>query len=639
MARAPRKTARVLLVDGEPTHARQIRAALAAAGCTVRAFSSGVRALRRLDPVRPDLAVIDATLSGRPDGVDTARAIRERAPALPLLLMVDQPPAGLLNRTRDLAPFAYLSRTPEPATLRAQLHTLLQAALRAEQGQAEERFASAVLRSVGDGLLVADTAGKILFMNPVAEALTGWTLAKALGQDMASVFRTAGDPSHPLAAGTEAEARGDVQPDRILQGADGSLRTIVSTTSPVNDRAGRLVGMVVVFRDVTRRRQHERRALGHSRLEAIGKLGRNIAHEFSNILTVIAGQASSMTEYVTPHTRPHDDALRILDAVRLGGALTRRINSMVRASHAHDQAALQPVSLGHTIRETLALLGEPVAERQIRVRVRRAEDMPAVLAEPLQLGELLMDLFLNALDAMPSGGTLTVDARRQRVPHPDVRLNPNARPGFYAALRIRDSGVGMSKDALEHLFEPFYTTKTEGFHIGLGLPAVHSAMQRYGGWMRVSSEPGRGTTVMLFMPVAPPSAKPPEAPTPRRAVPVLVADDSAPERQAARTALEKAGYKVHLAAGGEEAVRLLRAHANDIQLLIVDLMMPGRDGKDVVEESLRLNPALAVIVTSGFSRNYARSALPRGAWKFLQKPFTADQFVSAVQHALEPAAV
>jgi DNA-binding NtrC family response regulator len=120
---------------------------------------------------------------------------------------------------------------------------------------------------------------------------------------------------------------------------------------------------------------------------------------------------------------------------------------------------------------------------------------------------------------------------------------------------------------------------------------------------------------------------------------VLVADDSAPERQAARTALEKAGYKVHLAAGGEEAVRLLRAHANDIQLLIVDLMMPGRDGKDVVEESLRLNPALAVIVTSGFSRNYARSALPRGAWKFLQKPFTADQFVSAVQHALEPAAV
>lgn len=498
-----------------------------------------------------------------------------------------------------------------------------------------------VLSCMGDAIIATDVSGAISFMNPMAERLTGWDRSVAIGRALSEVFRTIDEQSRqPVEAPETRALRDDTDlieesADVLLVSADGVERPIVSTVSPVNDSAGNLRGVVVTFRDTTSRRSMEQRSVNRQKMEALGKLARNIAHDFGNIIGVISGYASSLQEYLMPNSRAHEDVQHIIAAVQHANGLTKRIFGLARASSPDRDLDIRPVPLGSLVQNAATLMNDSFVRRAIRVRIHKPEKMPAIAADPGHFVDLLIDLFLNAVDAMPKGGTLTVDTRRHRLYRPDPRLNPKARPGRYIVLRVKDTGTGMTSRTLEHIFEPFFSTKTRDHHSGLGLSIVNSAIQQYGGWVKVESEPEQGSTVSIFMPEVPSSVASTPKPTAAHAS-VLVADDDDADRAQIETLLRHAGYKVHAVSDGAQAVEIHRQRPGGFDLAIIDLLLPQHDGKNIIHEFLNSTPAPAIIVVSGFSREYVRSQIAGGGWGYLQKPFAPETALATVRHSLEP---
>jgi nitrogen-specific signal transduction histidine kinase len=394
--------------------------------------------------------------------------------------------------------------------------------------------------------------------------------------------------------------------------------------------------MAVVLLDLTDQRRREKRLLDQKKMEAVGKLGQGIAAEFNNVLSSITGYAAGMTEYLLPSSRAYADARHIVDAAGHGAALVKRIHHVTQVTATEPTLTVRALPVADVVRNTVASLQKPFAERKVTFSVVRPETMPWAQTDAAHLFDVLSDLFLNAADAMPTGGTITVDAATQAFARLDPALNPVARPGSYVVLRVRDTGTGMAPDVLDRIFEPFYSTKTGGLHFGLGLAIVRSAIQQLGGWVRVASRPGQGSTFSVYLPAATPGAS--------RALPrpaghgpltVLVVDDTARQRDEAVQIIEQAGMKALPAAGGEEAVRIFHKQHRAIDVALVDMIMPRLDGSQVLRQILRLDPSAAVIVTSGFSRDFARSRLPPGNWKFIQKPYDNDQLTAAIRRALD----
>jgi len=508
--------------------------------------------------------------------------------------------------------------------------------------QEQRHWYEAVLNGIGDAVIATDVRGVVMFINPVAEHLTGWTRANAIGRRLTEVFLTLDEHSRTPVETAESRALrddtalADEPADILLVSAEGVERPIVSTVSPINDADGNLLGIVAVFRDVTSRKSMDQRVLNRQKMEALGKLSRSIAHEFSNIVGVIAGYAASIRDYTPPSSRPHEDTKRILAAVEHAAGLTKRILGVARASAPSRDLDVHPVPLDGLIQKAANLMRDGFEKRGVRVQVRSPERMPMIAVDPSHFVDLLLDLFLNAVEAMPKGGKLMIDTRRHRLVKPDPKLNPRSRPGQYTVLRIRDTGAGMPSEVLEQIFDPFFTTKPRDSHVGLGLPVVHSAIQHYGGWMKAASKPGKGSTFFLFLPEVP-AADRRAAQAARTSVgaTVLIADDDDAARVELEQVLKQAGYVVQAASGGGEAIEICRARTVAFDLAIVDLLMPDFDGKIVLEEIAKVNPSTPVIVVSGFSREYVRSTLSGGSWRYLQKPFDPEVVLATVRRTLE----
>jgi two-component system, cell cycle sensor histidine kinase and response regulator CckA len=632
----------VLIAAASAPEARALGAALRQAGYSVcRPVTSGAEALRKAAAGRIDLVLIDLPLPGSPDGLETAVRLRA-GHNLPVVLTTPAPDRQTLARIRGAVPLACLIKPVAPAQLAAAADLALALFDAGREDAAQRRRLHITLNCIAEGVITADVEGRVTFLNPVAEQLTGWRRDDAVGRPLATVFHTIDEHRRARVETPEVRALRDdtailEEPeDVLLVSFDGVERPILSTASPINDEQGNLLGVVVVFRDIASRRQVERRRLDRQRMEALGRLSSNIAHEFGNLLAVIGGHATAMGEYLLPKSRAHEDARRIVEATAHGTTLTRRILGVARASDIEGDLDIRPVPAGEVIRQAVELFREQFEERKIVVTVRGADTMPTVLADRDHLVDLVMDLCMNAADAMPKGGELTIDARSQQVLRPDKKLNVHARPGRYGVLRFQDTGVGMPPATLERIFEPFFTTKQADQHVGLGLSIVQSAIHRYGGWIRVTSEPGQGSMFAVFLPQASEAARKAAEHEARPAGgTILVADDDEGFRHELRDLLQGAGYKVHLAAGGAEAIELYHKLNDKLDLAIIDVIMPDKDGKEVLHDVLRVDPTKPVIMTSGFSREYVRTALPKGSWRFLQKPFDPEQVLLTVRRALD----
>lgn len=404
---------------------------------------------------------------------------------------------------------------------------------------------------------------------------------------------------------------------------------------PQFDGEGRVIGIVVVAQDITERKQLEDRLLQAQKLESIGRLAGGVAHDFNNLLTSIFGLITVAQREVAPDSMAHE-YLALLNLAAEGGAnLTKQLLAFARRQIIEPQV----IDLNKLVRETSNLLQRVLGE-DIEVKVELAPRGTRVKADANQLSQLLLNLALNARDAMPSGGTLSFRTAQVEMCDQE-RLLPDAAPGTYAMLSVRDTGEGLSEEARAHLFEPFFTTKDFGKGTGLGLAMCYGIVKQNGGLIGVESQVGVGTAFHVYLPVtdAPLEATPP----PRRHAPVraghetlLFVEDDDLVRQLAVTELSSHGYRLIVASNGEEALKAATGHEGDIHLLITDVIMPRMGGIELAREFRKLRPRAPVLYLSG----YTDEAL-KDATHLLRKPFAHEALLARVRSLLDapPAAL
>jgi PAS domain S-box-containing protein len=632
--------ARILIVEDEAIVASDIALTLRSLRYSViGTVATGEDAVAKAASSHPDLVLMDIRLAGEMDGIHAAHLIHKEQP-IPIIFLTAHADHATLNRAKAIAPYAYLVKPFSPRELEAALETaLFRASMERKLNEQRQWFESA-LNCIGDAIIAADVHGVVTFINPIAEQLTGWKHDKAIGRDLTEVFNTIDEQTRQPVEAPEARAlHGNIDihdetEDVLLISEGGTERPITTTVSPINDAQGNLLGIVTVFRDLTTRRQMERRVLNQQKMEALGKLSSNIAHDFNNIISLIAGYTAAMQEYLLPNTRAYDDVRRIMAAVEHAGTLSKRILGVARASEAERSLDIRPILLSDVVRSATGLLRGTLEKRKIKLVDHIPDQSAYANTDRNHFIDTLVDILLNSAEAMPDGGTITIDTKSFKLAKQDRRLNPVAKPGRYTVLRIRDTGKGMPRDIVDRIFEPFFTTKPDDNHVGLGLAVVYSTIQRYGGWIKVSSVPEKGTLLSIYLPEVSITAHPPHA-TINRSSTILVVDDDEADRRELQVILKQAGFKVITAKDGDEALVIFTRHSDKIDLVILDVIMPGKDGRAVYEEITKINPMAPVMMLSGFSRDYVRNYLPAGAWRFVQKPFDPDQILNIARRLLD----
>jgi len=390
-----------------------------------------------------------------------------------------------------------------------------------------------------------------------------------------------------------------------------------------------------VLQDITQRKQLEEQLRQSAKMEAVGMLAGGIAHDFNNLLTIINGYSHILLNAL-PKADPNRSAVeQIMKAGERAATLTRQL-----LSHSRRQV-LQPklLNLNQLLTGMEAMLRRLIGE-DIELRFAAGRDIGQVHADPGQIEQVVMNLAVNARDAMPGGGMLTIETRNVELDDSHRFAHAAMRPGKYVALVVGDNGSGMDAETLAHLFEPFFTTKGQGQGTGLGMTTVSSIAKQSGGGVEVSSEPGRGTSVTVYLPrIDQPAVAEPEAPAAKAArgsETILLVEDEEQVRHLVRDTLQREGYKVLGAPSAADARRIASAHKGPIHLLIADMVMPKEGGRELAASLAPPRPAMKVLFMSGYTdQAIVASGLPAGESGFIQKPFTPAALSSKVREILE----
>ena len=415
---------------------------------------------------------------------------------------------------------------------------------------------------------------------------------------------------------------------------DGTLIDVDIESQPITF-AGRPARLVLA-RDVTARRQLEDQLRQAQKMEAVGQLAGGIAHDFNNLLTAILGCTQLLL-----HATPLDDARRedveeIKNAGLRAAELTRQLLAFSRRQVLAPKLLDMNAVVANMDKMLRRLIGEDVA-----LATELAAELGPVSADPGQLEQVLLNLAVNARDAMPQGGRLTIATANVMLTEEYAERHHRLPPGHYVLLAVSDTGVGMDAATQKHLFEPFFTTKEVGKGTGLGLATVYGIVKQSGGYIWVYSEQGHGTTVKVYLPRVAGAAEPlpaaEAAPELRRGTEtVLLVEDAAPVRTLARKSLESCGYRVLDAADGRAALELSAGHAGGIDILVTDVVMPGMSGRELAERLAPLRPGMRVLYTSGYTDDaMVHQGVLRSGVAFLQKPFVPESLARKVREVLD----
>ncbi len=432
-----------------------------------------------------------------------------------------------------------------------------------------------------------------------------------------------------------AEARETWREEYRFRRRDGSYATVLDRGRLVRDASGRPTRMVGGMTDVTEQTRLQNQNLRAQRLESIGTLAGGIAHDLNNMLAPIFLALELLRMQAMPGS-----AGRYLDTIetsaRRSADLVRQVLTFARG--VEGQKA--PIQIRHLLKEAARFAGETFP-RNLRIQIEAPADLWTVQADATQVNQVLLNLALNARDAMPEGGQLDFSAENLQLDESLVASHPGARPGPYVVVTVSDTGVGIPPEHQERIFEPFFTTKEVGKGTGLGLATAHAIIREHGGFMSIRSSPGTGSSFSVFLPATPglsPSFASPQGGSSTRGngQTILVIDDEPALREITRHTLETNGYHVLTAADGAEGVALYAQNRDNIALVITDMAMPVMDGAATIVALHRINERLPIIATSGHEpgRRLGRAAQSRVS-QFLAKPFTASQLLLAVRDALE----
>jgi PAS domain S-box-containing protein len=507
-----------------------------------------------------------------------------------------------------------------------------------ERKRAEEerqRLATAV-EHAAESILVADKDGTIHYVNPAFERISGYSRDEVIGKS----FRLFADSEQNDAAydvlWTTLE-RGEVWKGQITNcSKDGRPCEFETTISPIRDHAGVITSFVSVNRDVTHEVQLKKQLLQAQKMEAIGTLSGGIAHDFNNILQAVLGYAELLLLGKKEGERGHRELREIIGAAKKGAELIQQLLTFSRKQESNRR----PLDLNHEVLEVRKLLARTIP-KMIEIELHLSDDLQIINADAVQMQQTLMNLTLNAKDAMPDGGKLTIATNNLTLDEAYGKPHFGVECGDYVRLSISDTGHGMDRETLEHIFEPFFSTKGPGSGTGLGLAMVYGIISAHDGFITCSSEPERGTCFQVYLPaidqVAPIEASQEgRVAVERGQETILIVDDEEYIRDFGNQVLAMHGYQVLTAADGESALELYRGEQDRIDLVIMDLIMPGMGGSRCLQEILAINPQARVIVASGHAAEGSEREIVRsGARAFVRKPFEIRDLLWTMRRVLD----
>ena len=501
--------------------------------------------------------------------------------------------------------------------------------------ESEERYRTLV-EGVRDIIFALSPEGTIASLNPAFETITGLRREEWVGQPFERLVHP---EDLPLALELLGRVvRGELRPASQfrVRTAKGDYRVGEFSATP-QLHEGRLVGILGIGRDVTERVQLEQQLRQAQKMEAVGRLAGGIAHDFNNILTAITGYADLLLEDLGATDPRRQDADEIHKAADRAAGLTRQLLAFSR------QQVLQPTVLevNKLVSDLEKMLRRLLGE-DVELGTRLAPTTGRVKADPGQLEQVIMNLAVNARDAMPNGGKLTLETGNVDLDEAYAADHYPARAGPFVLLAVSDTGIGMSEETQAHMFEPFFTTKEKGKGTGLGLATVYGIIKQSGGFIWVYSEVGHGTTFKLYLPrveeLAERASQPAQAPAraARGTETVLVVEDEAPVRSVARQVLERHGYTVLEAPSAEAALDIATRYSGTIHLLLTDVVMPGLNGRELASRLATLRPDARVIFMSGYTDDaVTRHGVLEPGSAYVQKPFTPDAIARKVREVLD----
>jgi PAS domain S-box-containing protein len=508
--------------------------------------------------------------------------------------------------------------------------------------ESEARYRELV-KNATYGIYRTNLERRFLEVNQALVAMLGYSSEEELlSVNLATdVYRDPTVRAQLLAQATDADRADGVEVE--WKRKDGSLVLVRLSARSVKDTRGRVAYFEGIAEDVTERRAFEKQLRQVQKFEAIGQLAGGVAHDFNNVIGAIMGWAELGQEQTPADSRLHTHFKKIKEQADRAAGLTRQLLAFARRQLLEPQN----IHLNQTIAELLSLL-EKVISKDIELKTVLAPNLGMIRADPTQVEQVLMNLCLNARDAMPRGGQLLIETQNVETDEEYCRSHTYAQPGRYVVLSVTDNGVGMDPVTLEHIFEPFFTTKELGKGTGMGLATVYGVVKQHGGFVQVYSEAGRGSTFHVYFPMQ--STAPAEeelkgkekvAAEPVRGgtETILVAEDHDGVREMARLTLESLGYKVILAEDGEKAVAAFEEHRDRIALAVLDVVMPKLGGQEVYARMRAVKPDVAVLFTTGYSNESAAlRALAKKGISVLQKPYVPSLLARKVREVLDRAA-
>jgi PAS domain S-box-containing protein len=628
--------ARLLIVEDENIIAKDIQRRLTRLGYSVPAIaSSGRDALQKTADVRPDLVLMDIVLKGDMDGVDTAARVQTRF-QIPVVYLTAYADEHTWQRAVAMAPFGYVLKP----VIDRQLQTVIEIALDKHRTErhiaASEKQLFTTLRCVGDAIIATNTEGRITFMNPAAEFLTGWSQDDAYGQHVEQVCRivveaTQSPVVHPLREAMRIERIGRPHNDRLaLITRHGQRLPIEENATPLRDEHGVTIGSVLVFRDITARQRTEEALLTARTLEAVGTLAGGIAHNFNNILMVIMGRLSLAKLHVRSNEPLSTQLSEAERATQQATDVARQLLTFAQGGTPVKQLTTLRPLLQETCQRTLA-------GSQTQYIVTAGDDLWSIEVDRGQIRQVFHNIIVNAREAMRAPGTLRMLAENVTLSDTD-RLPLAAGP--YVQISIIDQGEGIPPAHLDKVFHPYFTTKERGR--GLGLAIAHAIVEKHNGQILITSVVGESTVVHIYLPARPDATVSREGAMPRMQTgqgKILIMDDEEVIRILLSSMLSRLGYTVESAREGAEALALYRRAqeaGEPFDAVIMDLMIiDGMDGKEAIDKLREMDPQVKAIVSSGYSNDQVLADFQRyGFQGVLAKPYHLEELSTVLQQVI-----
>ena len=631
--------AKILIVDDEPRMCDSLEVLLSNEGYETQTAYSGQEALRWLSEDDIDLVLLDIVMPDM-NGLEIMDHIK--AQQLDALVIVITGHASLDSAIQSLRkgahdylrkPFEFdeLVKRVENAVEQRRLkkeYEVINGKLRLS----EKRYQYLVNNSP-DIIYTVDLNGSFTYVNPAWERILGHSAENVIGKTFASFAE------HEAEEGWD-EILNRIQGERLtisdgsctLIHKDGSSRLFSMSGAPNLDSRGQVVGVVGILKDVTDQKKLEVQLAQAQKMQAIGTLAGGIAHDFNNLLMGIQGRTSLMFLNIDGDHFHYEHLKGIENIVESGANLTKQLLGFARGG----KYEVKPTNLNKLIDKSAQMFGR--TKKEIRIHTDFEEDIWTVEVDRGQIEQVLLNLYVNAWHAMPEGGEIILQTKNVSLQEVDA-LPYGIKLGPYVQASVKDTGVGMDDTTQRRIFEPFFTTKEMGRGTGLGLASAYGIVKNHGGIIHVSSEKGQGTTFTIYLPGSEKEI-PIQKESPATLAPgtesILLVDDEEMIIEVGQEILEEMGYRVYLARTGREAVEVYRDNQQEIDMVILDMIMPDMGGGEAYDKMKEIHPGVKVLLSSGYSvEGQASEILARGCNGFIQKPFSAKQLSQTIRQVLE----